>query len=278
MPHRLFFFRVRQVMMTRTLLCLTMFFALCGIGVAATLDGYTLTGIVHDPGRVSVAILEHEDGAFVVVREGESIELGKVTQIDRHSVILERPGELVSMSLEYGVERFGPDGAKRLRQAAAVGSGSPEQAAGGSSTVSTQFKPEAHVVAVRGSAEALSALIGGAAKGAGFSALNAAGNATTNTGQASGGGTTSGSGSSGGGGSGNTQNNAPQELGVALAEVFDLPPTMEIVQVNGTPVESAADSFAYIQAEIEFGNTVTLFTHGIPPSSRIYIHPDSPGS
>lgn len=263
-------------MMTRSLLCLTALLAFSPIGFAQTLDGYTLTGIVHDPNRVSVAILEHRDGTFLVLREGETTALGKVSQIDRHSVIFVRPEEHVSMSLEYGVERFAPGGARLLGSADAPATGSVAGSADRSAAVSTEFKHESRVVAVRGSAQALSALIGSAASGAGFSGSNAAASVGGNSGTSGKSGTASGK-SSGGGGSGSSDNNAPKELGIALARVFDLPQTMEVVRVNAAPVESVSESFSYIQSEVEFGNTVTLFTHGIPPSNRIYLHPDSPG-
>ena len=261
-------------MIKRSLLCLAIFLVLSRPALSATLDGYTLTGIVHDPDRVSVAILEHQNGTFVVVREGETVELGKVSQIDRHSVIFDRPEERVSMSLEYGVERFAPGGARLLGGADSSATGAASVSASSrSSGVSTEFKPESRVVAVQGSAEALSALIEGAARGAGFSASSAGGAAGSSAVSGSGTGKSSG----GGGSSAGATNTAPKELGLALAQVFDLPATMEVVRVDADPVESVNEAFNYIQSRIERGSTVTLFTHGIPPSSRIYIHPDAPG-
>lgn len=260
--------------MKRSLLILILICAFCRAGIAATLDDYTLTGIVHDPERVSVAILEKENGTFIVVREGETVELGKVSQIDRHSVIFDRTEERVSMSLQYGVERFAPGGARVLAGANSSATGTAVMSASGrSSGVSAEFKPESRVVAVQGSAEALSALIEGAARGAGFSASSAGGAAGSSAVSGSGTGRSSG----GGGSSAGATNTAPKELGLALAEVFDLPATMEVVRVDADPVESVNEAFNYIQSRIERGSTVTLFTHGIPPSSRIYIHPDSPG-
>lgn len=261
----------------RLLVSLAAFVVLSQVAAAANLDGYTLTGVIHDPGRVSVAILEHTDGTFVVVRSGENTELGRVSSIDRHAVIFDRPGERISMSLDYGIQRFSPDGARILgpRDAEASASSAASHDAE-SSAITTRYQPGTHVVAVRGSAESLSALIQTAANGAGFAALNGAdGGAAT-------GGDTLSSASKGSGGDGNSggsrNNNAPKELGLRLAEVFDLPATMEVVRVNADTVESVSESFSFIQSEIETGNTVTLFTHGIPPSNRIYIQPDSPGS
>ena len=261
--------------MKRSLLILILICALCRTGIAATLDGYTLTGIVHDPQRVSVAILEHENGTFIVVREGETVELGKVREVDRHSVIFDRSEERVSMSLEYGVQRFSSDGARRLSAADVAAPKSAPADDRESPAITTSYKPGTRVVAVRGSAESLSALIESAATGAGFAGLSGAdGGSATAGGSAS----TAGDSSGGNGNSGGTANNrAPQELGIKLAEVFDLPQTMEVVRVNADTVESVSESFNYIQSQIEVGNTVTLFTHGIPPSNRIYIQPDSPG-
>ena len=263
--------------MKRSLLILVLICALCRAGIAATLDGYTLTGIVHDPERVSVAILEHENGTFIVVREGETVELGKVREVDRHSVIFDRSQELVSMSLEYGVQRFSPDGARRLNAADVAAPKSTPADDRESPAITTSYKPGTHAVAVRGSAESLSALIQSAATGNGFAGLSggADGGSATAGGSSE---STAGDSSRGNGNSGGAANNrAPQELGIKLAEVFDLPQTMEVVRVNADTVESVSESFNYIQSQIEVGNTVTLFTHGIPPSNRIYIQPDSPG-
>jgi hypothetical protein len=271
------------MMRRKCFVCLAVIVVLSQVAVAASLDGYTLTGVIHDPGRVSVAILEHADGTFVVVRAGESTELGKVSSIDRHSVIFDRPDERVSMSLEYGVERFAPGGGAIVRTGEKTGSGG-EAAASEThdEVVSTEFDVRSKAVAIRGSPGALGALLDGAAAGAGITTINGATTADaastssgTSSASSSDGSTGSGSGN---GGSGKSGNNAPRELGQAIAEVFDLPPTMEIVQVNSAAVESAKEAMTYIQAEIEIGNTVTLFTHGIPPSNRVYIQPDSPSS
>jgi len=265
-------------MSRRVLGCLAAFVVLSQVAVAANLDGYTLTGVIHDPGRVSVAILEHTDGTFVVVRSGENTELGRVSSIDRHSVIFDRPDQRISMSLEYGVQRFSPDGSRLLASEGAGGADQPDSAVahdGESPEITTSYKPGTRVVAVRGSAESLSALLESAASGTGFAGLSSAdGGSATAGGSAS----TAGDSSGGNGHSGGAANNkAPQELGIKLAEVFDLPQTMEVVRVNADTVESVSESFNYIQSQIEIGNTVTLFTHGIPPSNRIYIQPDSPG-
>lgn len=265
-------------MSRRVLVCLAVFVVLSQVAVAANLDGYTLTGVIHDPGRVSVAILEHTDGTFVVVRSGENTELGRVSSIDRHSVIFDRPDQRISMSLEYGVQRFSPDGSRLLASEDTGGAVQPDSAVahdGESPAITTSYKPGTRVVAVRGSAESLSALIESAASGTGFAGLSGSdGGSAAAGGSAS----TEGDSSGGNGHSGGTANNkAPKELGIKLAEVFDLPQTMEVLRVNADTVESVGESFRYIQSQIEIGNTVTLFTHGIPPSNRIYIQPDSPG-
>ncbi len=265
-------------MSRRVLVCLAVFVVLSRVAVAADLDGYTLTGVIHDPGRVSVAILEHTDGTFVVVRSGENTELGRVSSIDRHSVIFDRPDQRISMSLEYGVQRFSPDGSRLLASEDTGGAVQPDSAVahdGESPAITTSYKPAARVVAVRGSAESLSALIESAASRTGFAGLSG-----SDGGSAAAGASVSTEGDSSGrnGHSGGTANNqAPKELGIKLAEVFDLPQTMEVLRVNADTVESVGESFRYIQSQIEIGNTVTLFTHGIPPSNRIYIQPDSPG-
>lgn len=262
------------------MICLAVFALLSQAAVAASLDGYTLTGVIHDPGRVSVAILEHTDGTFVVVRSGENTELGRVSSIDRHSVIFDRPDQRISMSLEYGVQRFSPDGSRLLASEDAGAAVQPDSTVahdGESPAITTSYKPGTSAVAVRGSAESLSALIQSAAAGTGFAGLSggADGGSATAGGSSE---STAGDSSRGNGNSGGTANNrAPQELGIKLAEVFDLPQTMEVVRVNADTVESVGESFNYIQSQIEVGNTVTLFTHGIPPSNRIYIQPDSPG-
>ncbi len=268
-------------MIGRILICLAALVVASQVAAAASLDGYTLTGVIHDPDRVSVAILEHTDGSFIVVRSGESTELGQINSIDRHSVTFDRPGERVLMSLEYGVQRFSPDGSRLLgsretdepETAGAHDGDFPQD--GESAAITTSYKPGNHLVMVRGSAESLSALIESAASGPGFAA---SGGSDAGSGAAAGSASARNSSASGGNSGGSKNNNAPKELGIRLAEVFDLPQTMEVVRVNADPVDSVSDSFNYIQSEIETGNTVTLFTHGIPPSNRIYVQPDSPGS